>query len=349
MSTTDLAALERIDVHSHAITPEYRKFLVQTGHENPDGWPEIPEWTPEKHISMMKENNITTAILSISTPGTYLRPFDAPLTKEITHTTNQELSEICAAYPNHFRFFASLPLPSVPDSLAEIDHALDVLGAVGFCVLSNANGVYLGDKSLDPIFDKLNERRAILFMHPTSCKITTSHADNTHHTAGAKDDLETPKLTVVNPLPQVPSGLLEYMFDETRAVTNLLVSGTVTRCPEIRFIMSHAGCLLPPVLERVAVALQNFFGGGLNSTEMKQLLRERFHFDLAGLPWPDMIHALLRIVGPDRLVYGSDYCWTPAPLAKILIQKMDEGTMELWSLSTIKDVYAGNAKQLFGL
>lgn len=42
MSTADLATLERIDVHSHAITPEYRKFLVQTGHENPDGWPEIP-------------------------------------------------------------------------------------------------------------------------------------------------------------------------------------------------------------------------------------------------------------------------------------------------------------------
>ena len=106
---------------------------------------------------MMKETNITTAILSISTPGTYLRPFDAPLTKEISRTTNVELSEICAAHPGHFRFFASLPLPSVPDSLAEIDYALDTLGAVGFCVLSNANGVYMGDKALDPIFDKLNE------------------------------------------------------------------------------------------------------------------------------------------------------------------------------------------------
>jgi len=139
------------------------------------------------------------------------------------------------------------------------------------------------------------------------------------------------------------------MFDETRAVANLLVSGTVTRCPEIRFIMSHAGCLLPPIIERVAVALQNFFGGGINSTEMKRLLRERFHFDLAGLPWPDMIHALLRIVGPDRLVYGSDYCWTPLPLAKTLIKKMDEGAGEMWTEDIIKEVYAGNAKKLFGL
>ena len=294
---------------------------------------------------MMKETNITTAVLSISTPGTYLRPFDAPLTKEITRTTNVELSEICVAHPRHFRFFASLPLPSVPDSLAEIDYALDTLGAVGFCVLSNANGVYLGDKALNPIFDKLNERKAILLMHPTSCKII-SHAHS--HGTTASNVKPEPSLTVVNPT-QIPSGLLEYMFDETRAVANLLVSGTVTRCPEIRFIMSHAGCVLPPVLERVAVALQNFFGGGMDSAEMKRLLRERFHFDLAGLPWPDMIHALLRIVGPDRLVYGSDYCWTPVPLVKKLIEKMDEGAGEMWTEDIIKEIYAGNARKLFGL
>ncbi len=298
---------------------------------------------------MMQETNITTAILSISTPGTYLRPFDAPLTKEITRTTNEELSEICAAHPAHFRFFASLPLPSIPDSLAEIEYALDVLGAVGFCVLSNANGVYMGDKTLDPIFDKLNERKAILLMHPTSCKII-SHQGSAAASDEEEEEESAPKLTVVNPLPMIPSGLLEYMFDETRAVANLLVSGTVTRCPEIRFIMSHAGCLLPPVLERVAVALQNFFGGGMNGGEMRRLLRERFHFDLAGLPWPDMIHGLLRIVGPERLVYGSDYCWTPVALAKELVRRMDEGVEEMmWKEDVVREVYAGNAKRLFGI
>jgi predicted TIM-barrel fold metal-dependent hydrolase len=195
-------------------------------------------------------------------------------------------------------------------------------------------------------------------------------------------------MTVVNPLP-IPSGLLEYMFDETRAIFNLLLSETVTRCPDIKFIMSHAGGVLPPVLERVAVALQTFFGAGVDSNGMKRLLRERFHFDLAGVdsngmkrllrerfhfdlagvdsngmkrllrerfhfdlagvPWPDTIHALLRIVGPERLVYGSDYCWTPPALVKTLIKGMDEGAEEIWGEDTIKEVYAGNAKKLFGL
>lgn len=91
---------------------------------------------------MMKETNITASILSISTPGTYLQPFNDALTKEITRTTNIELSEICAAHPDHSRFFAFLPLPSIEDSIAEIDYTLDTLGAIRFCVLSNANGVY---------------------------------------------------------------------------------------------------------------------------------------------------------------------------------------------------------------
>ena len=169
----------------------------------------------------MRETNITTSILSISTPGTYLQPFNDSLTKEISRTTNIELSEICAAHPDHFRFFASLPLPSIPDCLAEIDYALDTLGAVGFCVLSNANGVYMGDKALDPIFDKLNERKAILIMHPTSCKIL-SHA-YAHGSGAISVSKSETEMAVVNPL-QIPSGLLEYMFDETRAVVNLLLS-----------------------------------------------------------------------------------------------------------------------------
>lgn len=295
---------------------------------------------------MMKENNITTSILSISTPGTYLEPFNPSLTKEISRHTNIELSEICAAHPQHFRFFASLPLPFVQESIAEIDYAIDVLGAVGFCVLSNANGVYMGDKALNPIFDKLNESKAIILLHPTSCKILSQA--HSHTGAATSDAAFETKMTVVNPL-QIPSGLLEYMFDETRAVVNLLLSDTITRCPDIKFIMSHAGCVLPSVLERVAVAMQTFFGATVDSNEMKRILRERFHFDLAGLPWPDMIHALLRIVGPERLVYGSDYCWTPPALVKTLIQKMDEGAGDMWSEDIIKEVYAGNAKKLFGL
>jgi len=61
-----------------------------------------------------------------------------------------------------------------------------------------------------------------------------------------------------------------------------------------------------------------------------------------------MIHTLLRIAGPDRLVYRSGYCWTPLPLTNTLIKMMDLGPGEMWTEDTIKEFYVGNTK-VFGL
>src|SRR5688500_4082605 len=116
----------------------------------------------------MRTLNITRSVLSITSPGTNLVPGNSEESAKQTRTTNEELASICASNPSDFSFFASLPLPQVAASLLEIDHALDHLGAVGFAVLSNAEGIYLGDEHLDPIFKKLNERKAVLFIHPTT-------------------------------------------------------------------------------------------------------------------------------------------------------------------------------------
>ena len=171
---------------------------------------QIQSWSAEEHIAMMKELNISKSILSISSPGTNLKPMNFSACAKMTRSANEELSEVCTANPNYFLFFASLPLPSVPESLDEVDYALDNLGAVGFVLLSNTNGVYLGDKVLDPIFAKLNERKAIVFMHPTTCNLVIPQGS-------------TEEVQAVKPLQQFPRPMMEFMFDETRAVANLLL------------------------------------------------------------------------------------------------------------------------------
>jgi len=132
----------------------------------------------------------------------------------LTRSANEELSAICTEYPEQFSFFASLPLPSVSHSLEEIDYALDHLGALGFVILSNSNSVYPGDKALDPVFAKLNERKAIIILHPTTCNIVGPSGD------GAVES--------VTPL-EYPGPMIEFIFDETCAVTDLLLSGTVSK------------------------------------------------------------------------------------------------------------------------
>ncbi|GAB0138784.1 hypothetical protein EsDP_00007007 [Epichloe bromicola] len=332
---------QRMDVHCHAVAPGYRQYAIDNGHEKPDGMPALPAWSPEQHIALMKQLNITKSILSITSPGTHLTPYDDVRAAGMTRQVNEELSAICRDHPSHFRFFASLPLPSVDESIAEIDHAMDKLGAVGFALLSSANGIYLGDKVLDPVFAHLNSRQAVVFVHPTTCNVLATSGP------GSRDEVQA-----VKPLGQYPRPMMEFMFDETRAIANLLLSGTVAKFPRITFIMSHCGCTLPSILDRIGAFGALTAGQENQSAEFRRLLRERFVFDLAGYPFPNQIHGLLRMLGADaekRLVYGTDYPFTPERVVIGLAEQMKAGCEELFNSDQQNNVYLHNAERLLEL
>ena len=102
-------------------------------------------------------------------------------------------------------------------ALAEIDYALGTLRLDGVVLLTNYDGVYLGDSSLDPVFADLNRRKAVVFLHPA------------------------PPASVENTSFGYMPALIEFVFDTTRAVTHLVLSGTLERCPDLRLIVPHAG------------------------------------------------------------------------------------------------------------
>ncbi|KAJ5374067.1 Amidohydrolase 2 [Penicillium concentricum] len=332
--------MERIDVHTHCVPPSYREYCLQSdfaGKGHPDGMPAIPEWSAEAHINLMKKLKIKKSVLSMSSPATHLTPGNNEEGRSVTRRANIDMSKICADHPTHFLFFASLPLPDVEGSLAEIDYALDHLGAVGFQILTNSHGIYPGDQRFTRVFDKLSERKAIALFHPTTCLIR--HGD---------DDDSVEK---VIPLPGVPAPIMEFMFDSTRALMDLLTSGTVERCPGITFVVCHCGATFPPIMERIAAfsSMIPGSGGGINAAKIKKLLQTRFYFDLAGVPFPDQIHGLLRLVDSSRLVYGSDYPYTPAALVESLAKRVDEGLESLFGLEKTKQLLVDNAQELLGV
>lgn len=256
---------------------------------------------------------------------------DHKIAAQITRETNQEMSRICAKNPHRFGFFAALPLPDVESSIIEIDFCLDRLGANGFGILTNAHGHYLGDRSLDPVFEKLNERMATVFIHPTQCR-------SLHDPTGTK------------PLDQYPAPMLEYLFDTTRAITNLLLSGTVQKYPNITYLVSHCGATLAPVIERFTnfSAIIQDDEGAMTSAEVKELFKTRFYFDLAGFPFPDLIHGFLRMSDPSRLLYGTDYPYTPEAAVVKLSGVMDQGLHALFDHETVQQIYSDNARKLLG-
>ena len=289
----------RIDVHAHFLPAGYRAAAAAAGHERPDGMPGLPRWDTGAALGMMDQLSIRTAMLSISSPGVHFG--DDGAARKLAREVNEEAAKAVSDHPGRFGQFASLPLPDMDGAIAEATYALDVLKADGVAVETNHHGIYMGDPRLDPLFAELNRRRAVVFMHPTSptcpCCQTLSLG--------------------------YPQPMIEFMFETTRAVMNLLLTGTLDRFPDIRLIVPHAGAAVPVLADRV-VGLSPAIGLA-NPVEPDRFFAtlNRLHYDLAGYPLPRLAPALLQVADPGRIFYGSDWPFTPLPIVARLAGEMD--------------------------
>jgi len=268
-----------LDVHAHYLPESYRAACVAAGHAEPDGFPQLPAWSAAEHVTMMDRLGIETSLLSISSPGVSFG--DVAAARELAREVNELGRRAVVDHPGRFGLFASLPLPDVDAAIAEIARCHD---AAGFVLLTNVGGTYLGDPAWEPLFGELNRRRARVFIHPTSPACW-------QRTALGR-----------------PRPMLEFLFDTTRAVVNLVLNGTIARHPDVELIVPHAGATLPMIVDRVGV-----FARLLEVDPAVDVPRDvaRLHYDLAGFPVPRQLDALLTMTTRAHLHYGSDYPFTP--------------------------------------
>jgi predicted TIM-barrel fold metal-dependent hydrolase len=250
--------------------------------------PALPEWDEDTALAVMDRIGIAAAALSLSSPGLSFLP--AGEQAGMARAVNDDGAATVARHPDRFALLATLPLPNVDEALTEITYAYDELGADGVGLHTHTDGVYLGDERLEPVMAALDERDALVTMHPVS-------------PCGWE---------------QVAFGrarpMLEFLFDTTRAVVNLGLSGVLDRYPRIRWVIPHAGAALPVIADRADTFNRVVTG---EQTDLIGALG-RLHYDLAGMPLPRGLPALLSLVSPDQLVYGSDYPFTPADGAELL-------------------------------
>ena len=221
---------------------------------SPDGFA-APQWSAEATPAMMDRIGIVTGMLSVSSPGVHFG--NDGKARVLARSVNEFAARTMTDYRGRFGGFASLPLPDVDGALHEIAYALDTLKLDGVVMLTNFNGVYLGDKRLDPVFDELNRRGAVVFIHPTSPICWQQSALG------------------------YPRPMIEFTFDSTRAVVNLIFSGTTARCPKVRFIVPHAGGTLPFLARRIGMFGRGVAGGTPVAGE--EHLR-KLNYDLADRP-----------------------------------------------------------------
>jgi predicted TIM-barrel fold metal-dependent hydrolase len=274
-----MASPRRIDVHFHHIPPFYREAVYAAGRGPAIG--RYPDWTPEIALDVMDAHGIEVALTSLAQPGV---GFGTPASAQaLARRCNDYAAELMARWPTRFGAFATVPMASMDGARDEIAHALDVLGFDGVSLFASYGEKFLGDRELDALLEMLDARGAVVFVHP-----------GLHPSS---KDLDLPW----------PGFMMEYLFDTTRAVVNLVFSGAIERFPRIRFILPHAGGLVPYFAWRLSVS--PMIDPRLPQLSRDQVLAGLAHFwyDNALSPGEQTFGALDHVARPERIVFGTDF------------------------------------------
>ena len=281
-----------IDMHSHIITPEFMSALDKEGRLLDEGFP-LPKWDAEAQLKWMDEAGIHTSVLTLAAPQ--------PTSAKVVRATNEAAAKLKYEHPDRFRFCAALPLPDVDAAIEEARYALDVLSADGIKLATNVNGQYLGAPELDTLFSFLNERKAVVILHP-----------------------HCPDPVNKQVMQQTPLAMQEYLSETTRAVSNMISRNVLARYPNVKVVVPHCGAYLPLMVSRMQsltpVMQANKLVGDIDWDANLAAL----YYDLAGAHSPEVIHMLLTITTPDHLLYGSDYPYVaPQVLTQSLARMKD--------------------------
>jgi predicted TIM-barrel fold metal-dependent hydrolase len=269
-----------LDVHHHIIPPFYVQAVGEAAVSAGFG---IPPWNPELALDAMERYGIAKAVVSISNPGIAVAERKAAAT--LARRCNDYMKQMSVDHVGRFDGFAAMPMPAVDDTLREITYALDRLQLAGIGLLTNYDGLYLGDPHFDRVLAELNARDAIVFVHPTS-----------------NPSAPFRKL--------VPPPLVEFPHDTTWTIVSLIVHGAFSRYRRIKFISSHAGGTMLSIGARFILIKDP--GGAAAMDLLKQC-----YYDLALSATPFTVPALVNFVGGDRIVFGSDFPFAPEPVLKM--------------------------------
>ncbi len=240
-------------------------------------------------MSYMDDAGIDMAVTSISSPGVHMGN-DASA-RDLARRVNELSAKLIQERPDRFGGFVALPLPDVDGALQELEYGLDVLKLDGVVLLSNARGIYLGDPRFDRLFDELERRKTVVFVHPTASP------DPVAHSLG------------------LPDNLIDFPTDTTRAAAKLHYSNTFARTPNVKYIFSHAGGTIPYLATRFGIVDEmNFIPGADKRSSAADTFR-RLYWDTA-LSWGAPVMRMLRsIVGVEQVLFGSDYPYLRRDLA----------------------------------
>lgn len=289
-----------IDCHHHFLSPTYIKALAAHDGHHVAGYTtwfaldRLKDYTPARDLDAMDKEGVAVSLLSCTTPGIWFG--DPEETRKLAREMNEFGAKMASDHKGRFGLFAVLPLPTIDDSLKEIEYAFDTLKADGVGLLSSYENHWLGDAVFRPVFDELNRRKAVVYTHPID--------------ASCCQDL----------MIGVGSTTIEYNTDTARTILSLMAGNdptrfSATRYADIRFLFSHAGGTMPSLIERFGVGAPDTIADNLArpaAPNSRLYHLRRFYYDTAQSTNPVQMHGIKTIAGASQIVFGTDYPFVSA-------------------------------------
>jgi predicted TIM-barrel fold metal-dependent hydrolase len=243
-------------------------------------------------LEQMDKFGIGVAILSMTQNGELLYNGTAK-GRAAVRAGNEYGAELMQQYPKRFGLMGGIPLPDIEGSLLEVEYAYDTLKVDAIGIYTNDNqGRWPGDPYFEPLWQELNRRNAIVYMHPLA---PTCCSDLKYGAAAS---------------------MVEYDFDVTRGVVSLVVNGVMFRYPNIRFMTVHSGGTVPMLAgrmnDRIPRGAEQYLPNGLYAELRK------WYYDIAHatFPWP---YAAMKAFMPEsQILFGTDYA--PEPIESTVDQ-----------------------------
>ena len=283
-------------------------------------------WELSIDLDDMDKNGTAVSMMSVTTPGFWYGSVDE--IRKVMRECNEFGAKLTQDHAGRFGSFASIHPPDTDGSLKEIEYSLDTLKAEGIGLFSNYRDKWLGHESFAPVYQELNRRKAVVFVHP----ITGACCGNL--------------------VPGVADTLVDYGADTTRTIGSLIYSGTTTKYPDIQWIFSHGGGVMPYVIERFLGGTQAEIVPGIvtkgqdgappkNAPAGTLAEIRKLHFDTAQASNPVAMGALRKVVPVSQILFGTDYWYrTAAETGRGLV------TSKVFNAAELKMINRGNAERL---
>ncbi len=325
-----------IDIHAHYLPESFLKLIGENAAPYGIEWQMVEGKGPqfrlghlvtgpvgkkfidlETRLAAMDGQHVEAHAMSLSQPMVYWAKAD--LAQRLTEAYNDALAEAHQKHPRRLFGLATLPM-HVPDlALREIERAARLPGIRGFYIATHINDKELSDASFLPVYERIEASGLALFLHPVHVL--------------APERLAAHYLT----------NLLGNPFESAIAAAHLIFGGVLDRFPRLNIVLPHAGGAFPWLVWR----LQRGWEVRGDLKHIKQgpadYLR-RFHYDTVGYS-DHVVDYLARVVGTDRILMGSDYCFPIAYEQPVEIVTRNDALDQ-----AAKDaIVADNARRLLGI